>query len=61
MPNNFLHVGLIHLILPNAKIIDAGGIRWLLLLGLQAAFRARPAFHLRASRRSAATTATTST
>ncbi len=23
MPNNFLHVGLIHLILPNAKIIDA--------------------------------------
>src|SRR5690606_15641096 len=23
MPNNFLHLGLIHLILPNAKIIDA--------------------------------------
>src|SRR5690606_12790009 len=23
MPNNFQHVGLIHLILPNAKIIDA--------------------------------------
>ena len=23
MPNNFAHVGLIHLILPNAKIIDA--------------------------------------
>jgi hypothetical protein len=23
MPNNFLHVGLIHLILPNARIIDA--------------------------------------
>ncbi|HVB84334.1 MAG TPA: sulfotransferase, partial [Rhodanobacteraceae bacterium] len=23
MPNNFMHVGLIHLILPNAKIIDA--------------------------------------
>jgi tetratricopeptide (TPR) repeat protein len=23
MPNNFLHIGLIHLILPNAKIIDA--------------------------------------
>ena len=23
MPNNFLHVGLIHLILPNAKIVDA--------------------------------------
>ena len=23
MPNNFSHVGLIHLILPNAKIIDA--------------------------------------
>ena len=23
MPNNFLHVGLIHLIFPNAKIIDA--------------------------------------
>ena len=23
MPNNFLHVGLIHLILPNAKVIDA--------------------------------------
>jgi tetratricopeptide (TPR) repeat protein len=23
MPNNFLHVGLIHLVLPNAKIIDA--------------------------------------
>src|SRR6202166_1876265 len=23
MPNNFRHVGLIHLILPNAKIIDA--------------------------------------
>jgi sulfotransferase family protein len=24
MPNNFRHVGLIHLILPNAKTIDAG-------------------------------------
>jgi hypothetical protein len=23
MPNNFLHIGLIHLVLPNAKIIDA--------------------------------------
>ena len=23
MPNNFMHLGLIHLILPNAKIIDA--------------------------------------
>ena len=23
MPNNFLHVGMIHLVLPNAKIIDA--------------------------------------
>ena len=23
MPNNFLHVGLIHLMLPNARIIDA--------------------------------------
>ena len=23
MPNNFLHVGMIHLLLPNAKIIDA--------------------------------------
>ena len=23
MPNNFLHVGLIHAVLPNAKIIDA--------------------------------------
>ena len=23
MPNNYLHVGLIHLILPNARIIDA--------------------------------------
>ena len=23
MPNNFLYIGLIHLILPNAKIIDA--------------------------------------
>ena len=23
MPNNFFHIGLIHLILPNAKIIDA--------------------------------------
>mgnify|MGYP003978269365 CR=1 FL=1 len=23
MPNNFLHIGLIHLILPNARIIDA--------------------------------------
>ena len=23
MPNNFVHIGLIHLILPNAKIIDA--------------------------------------
>jgi hypothetical protein len=23
MPNNFIHIGLIHLILPNAKIIDA--------------------------------------
>ena len=23
MPNNFRHIGLIHLIMPNAKIIDA--------------------------------------
>ena len=23
MPNNFAHIGLIHLMLPNAKIIDA--------------------------------------
>ncbi len=23
MPNNFQHIGLIHMILPNAKIIDA--------------------------------------
>ena len=28
MPNNFIHIGLIHLILPNAKIIDAEEIQW---------------------------------
>ena len=48
LPNNWAHVGLIHLMLPNAKIIDARRHPLeLLLLGLQAALRARPAFHLR--------------
>ena len=51
MPNNFAHVGLIHLILPNAKIIDARRHP----LGccfsrLQAALRARPELHLRPRR-----------
>ena len=47
MPNNFAHVGLIHLMLPNAKIIDARRHPLaLLLLGLQAALRARPELHL---------------
>ena len=47
MPNNCLYVGLIHLILPNAKIIDARRHpARLLLLRIQAAFRARPEFHL---------------
>ena len=51
MPNNFAHVGLIHLILPNAKIIDARRHPlgcWLLVL--QAALRARPELHLRPRR-----------
>ena len=48
MPNNCFYVGLIHLILPNASIIDARRHP----LGccfsvLQAALRARPEFHLR--------------
>jgi hypothetical protein len=29
MPNNFRHIGLIRLILPNAKIIMRGAIRWI--------------------------------
>ena len=41
MPNNFLHIGLIHLMLPNAKIIDARRHPLgLLLFRLQATFRA---------------------
>ena len=47
MPNNWLYVWLIHLILPNAKIIDAR--RHPLgccFSGIQAAFRPRPEFFL---------------
>ena len=51
MPNNFTHLGLIHLILPNAKIIDARRHpTGLLLLRLQAALRARPELQLRPGR-----------
>ncbi len=51
MPANWMHVGLIHLILPNAKIVDARRHPMaLLLLQLQAAFRARPGLHLWAHR-----------
>ena len=32
MPNNFFHIGLIHLILPNAKIIDARRNQWIVVL-----------------------------
>jgi tetratricopeptide (TPR) repeat protein len=44
MPNNFLHVGMIHLILPNAKII---------VLEFQAVLRARPVIQLRPDRNGA--------
>ena len=51
MPNNFRHVGLIHLMLPNAKIIDARREpAGLLLQQLQAAVRERTAFHLQPER-----------
>ena len=51
MPNNVLHVGLIHAILPNAKIIDArrhphGDMPF----RVQTALRARPALLLRSRR-----------
>ena len=48
MPNNFAHVGLIHLVLPNAKIIDARRHPLACCFSvLQAALRPRPEFHLR--------------
>lgn len=49
MPNNFRHIGLIKLILPNAKIIDARRepMAWL-LLGLQATLRRGAGVYLRA-------------
>ncbi len=47
MPNNFAHIGLIHLVLPNAKIIDARRHPLaLLLVRIQAALRARPELQL---------------
>ncbi len=47
MPNNWMHVGFIHLILPNAKIIDARRHPLACCFSdYQAAFRARAAFHL---------------
>ena len=47
MPNNFRHIGLIHLILPNAKIIDARRERHgVLLQQFQAAVRLRPGVHV---------------
>ena len=47
MPNNWAHVGLIHLILPQREDHRrAPPSAELLLLGLQAALRARPALHL---------------
>ena len=47
MPNNFAHIGLIQLVLPNAKIIDARRHPLaLLLVRLQAAFRPRPGLQL---------------
>ena len=51
LPNNWAHVGLIRLILPNARIIErAARPAGVLLLQLQAAFRARPGVQLRAGR-----------
>jgi hypothetical protein len=51
MPNNFQHVGLIHLILPNAKDHRcAPAPARLLLLRVQAAFRAWPELQLRPRR-----------
>ncbi len=51
MPNNFHHIGLIHLILPNAKIIDARPpSAGLLSVQLQAALRTWPSFRLRSCR-----------
>ena len=51
MPNNWAHVGLIHLILPNAKIIDARRHPLSCCFsGLQAAFRPRAALLLQPRR-----------
>ena len=48
MPNNFRHIGLIHLILPNARIIDARrDPHGLLLWQLPPALRLWPGIHLR--------------
>ena len=47
MPNNFRHVGLIHLMLPNARIIDARREPMACCFSqLQAAVRQRPGVHL---------------
>lgn len=46
MPNNFFHVGLIHLILPNANHRCAPASAGMLFLRVQAVFRARPEFQL---------------
>ena len=47
MPNNFRHIGLIHLMLPNARIIDARREPMACCFGnLQAAVRARPGVRL---------------
>ena len=47
LPNNFSHVGLIHLILPTAKIINARRHPFDSCLGaLQAAVRQGPGFHV---------------
>ena len=61
MPNNFLHVGLIHLMLPNARIIDARRHPLGLLLLRHSSSTSRAArTSPTTSPRSAATTATTS-
>ena len=47
MPNNFLHVGLIRLVLPNARVIDARRDPMACLFQLlQAVVRRRPGVHL---------------
>ena len=46
MPNNFSHIGLIKLILPKAKIIDAEEIQWIHALAASNEIIARAGLYL---------------